>query len=176
MKHPILLILLIMSTPLIAQSQQPVNYKKSAWHLHAPAINPTDYFGVTLANGIIGLVTSPEPTRIKTIVLNGAFDTYGRGRVSNILQGFNFADVDLRVGGTQVNSSNVSDYSQTLDMQQAVFTSSFTYNNQVKATYTLRALRHLPYTALIDVEVTATDTASIYLAHQMQAPDILRAR
>ncbi|WP_445422159.1 hypothetical protein [Arsenicibacter rosenii] len=58
-----------------------------AWQIEAKDINPARYFGITVANGMIGLVSSPEPMKVKDVVLNGAFDTYGRGRVSNILTG-----------------------------------------------------------------------------------------
>ena len=61
----------------IAQDQSP-----DTWTIHADSIDPAHYFGVTVANGMIGLVSSTDPFRAKDIVLNGAFDLYGRGRVS----------------------------------------------------------------------------------------------
>ena len=70
-----------------------------AWHIVADNINPANYFGNTVANGMIGLVSSPEPMRVKDVVLNGAYDNYGRGPVSNILKGFNFMNMNLDVDG-----------------------------------------------------------------------------
>ena len=56
------------------------------WHLNARQIDPSHYFGITVANGMIGLVSSPEPMKVKDVVLNRAYDNYLRGRVSNILK------------------------------------------------------------------------------------------
>ncbi|MEZ4894274.1 MAG: hypothetical protein R2778_14820 [Saprospiraceae bacterium] len=80
-----------------AQAQQNV------WHLVADDINPDNYFGITVANGMIGLVSSPEPMKVKDVVLNGAYDNYLRGRVSNILKGFNFMNMNLDVDGRRIS-------------------------------------------------------------------------
>ncbi len=56
------------------------------WLVKANTIDPTNYYGETVANGMIGIVSSAEPFKTKDVVLNGAFDLYGRGRVSNILK------------------------------------------------------------------------------------------
>ncbi len=67
---------------------------------------------------MIGLVSSPEPMKVKDVVLNGAFDTYGRGRVSNILKVFNFANMNLEVDGQRIGPKNISKYQQTLNMSR----------------------------------------------------------
>jgi len=54
-----------------------------AWVLRADPVDPAKYYGVTVANGMLGLVSSTEPLQVKTVVLAGAYDQYGRGRVSN---------------------------------------------------------------------------------------------
>ena len=58
----------------------------STWHVEAKDIDPNNYYGVTCANGVIGLVSSPEPMQVKDVVMNGVYDYYQRGRVSNILK------------------------------------------------------------------------------------------
>ena len=78
------------------------------WTIVARDINPARYHGVTVANGMIGLVSSPDPMKIKDVVLNGAFDTYGRGRVDNILKGFNFMNINLDVDGQRIGAANVT--------------------------------------------------------------------
>ncbi len=55
------------------------------WKITADKINPADYYGITVANGMIGIVSSPEPFKIKNVVLAGTYDLYGRGRVSNFI-------------------------------------------------------------------------------------------
>jgi len=55
-------------------------FAQDAWKIKADKIDPTNYYGVTVANGMIGVVSSPEPFKIKDVVLAGAYDLYGRGR------------------------------------------------------------------------------------------------
>ena len=63
------------------------------WKITASNYNPTEYYGVTVANGMIGIVSSPEPFKVKDVVLAGAYDLYGRGRVSNFLRSFNLLNM-----------------------------------------------------------------------------------
>src|SRR5580700_5293322 len=101
------------------------------WTIHADSIDPAHYFGVTVANGMIGLVSSAEPFRVKDIVLNGAFDLYGRGRVSNILKTFNFINLDLDIDGNRIGKfSQVSRLRQVLDMKNACLTTTFDYQDK----------------------------------------------
>ena len=69
------------------------------WIIAANKIDPNNYYGVTVANGMIGVVSSAEPFKVKDVVLAGAYDLYGRGRVSNFLKSFNLLNMDLEVDG-----------------------------------------------------------------------------
>src|SRR5688572_28578558 len=62
---------------------------QDAWTVESASINPDKYYGVTVANGMVGIVSSAEPLKVKDVVLNGVYDYYQRGRVSNILKTFN---------------------------------------------------------------------------------------
>jgi hypothetical protein len=75
---------------------------QSPWHITAQDIDPNNYFGITVANGMVGLVSSPEPMKVQDVVLNGVYDYYQRGRVSNILKTFNHMNLDLDVDGRRV--------------------------------------------------------------------------
>ena len=70
-----LLLSLLFRLPLAAQAPDP-------WRITANKVDPGNYYGVTVANGMIGLVSSPVPFQLKNVVLAGAYDQYGRGRVS----------------------------------------------------------------------------------------------
>ena len=59
------------------------------WKITATNINPANYYGITVANGMLGIVSSPEAFKVKDVVLAGAYDLYGRGRVSNFIRSFN---------------------------------------------------------------------------------------
>lgn len=152
---------------------QPQN-EQPGWIKTVDDIDPGNYYGVTVANGMIGLVSSAEPLKMEETVLNGVYDYYGRGRVSNILKGFNFSDMTLDVDGERISGQNVSNLSQRLDMKRAAITTRFDFRDKVTVRYTVRALRHLPFTSLIDLEITARENVEIAPANEMTAPDILR--
>src|SRR3712207_2523639 len=87
------------------------------WTITADKINPSDYYGVTVANGMIGIVSSPNVFRCKDVVLNGAYDQYGRGRVSNFLQSFNLVNMNMDIDGKRVTNADASNMKQVLDMK-----------------------------------------------------------
>ncbi len=150
-------------------------FSQDTWTIKASSIDPANYFGETVANGMIGIVSSPDPFKVKDIVLNGAFDQYGRGRVSNILKTFNFVNMYLDIDGNRIeNFSQVQNMQQVLDMKHASFTTSFDYGDKATVSYTYYALRQLPYTALVDVTIVAKKNIEITPASVMQAPDMLR--
>ncbi|MDX1666417.1 MAG: glycoside hydrolase family 65 protein, partial [Saprospiraceae bacterium] len=146
----------------------------STWQVEARDIDPSNYFGVTCANGMIGLVSSPDPMKVSDVVLNGVYDYYQRGRVSNILKTFNHVNMDLDVDGRRVNPGNISDYAQTLDMKTATLSTTFEVAGKVKVDHRMMALRHLPYTAMVIVEITALQNVSITAISEIHAPDHLR--
>jgi hypothetical protein len=67
MKKYLLAILLFSLTESFAQSVD-------AWKITAPNIDQNNYYGVTVANGMIGIISSPEPFKVKDVVLAGAYD------------------------------------------------------------------------------------------------------
>lgn len=163
------LVLTVLGLP--ALHAQPDN---PAWQIVAQTINPANYYGITVANGMVGLVSSPEPMKVKDVVLNGAFDTYGRGRVSNILKVFNFANMNLDVDGQRLGPRDISNYRQTLDMQKAALTTTFDYKDKVSIRQTMMALRHLPFSELTTVEITAKKDCEIMPMSVIESPENLK--
>jgi len=144
------------------------------WKINADKIDPSDYYGVTVANGMIGIVSAPEPFKVKDVVLAGAYDLYGRGRVSNFLRSFNLLNGYLEIDGKRIDAKNTTHLQQSLDMHHAGFTASFDYGDKATVTYTYYSLRHLPFTVLMDVTITAKKNISIIAASVMEAPDALK--
>ena len=167
MKKASILILIFSSLLLISNAQDP-------WKISAPKIDPSNYYGITVANGMIGIVSSPEPFKVKDVVLAGAYDLYGRGRVSNFLKSFNLLNMYLEVDGKRIDGKAASDMHQELDMKKASFTNTFDYGDKASVTYTYYSLRHLPFTVLMDVTITAKKDISITNASIMEAPDALK--
>ena len=144
------------------------------WKITASSINPSKYYGVTVANGMIGIVSSPEPFRVKDVVLAGAYDLYGRGRVSNFLRSFNLLNMYLDIDGRRVDAKGVSNMKQELNMRSASFTTSFDYGDKASVSYTYYSLRHLPFTVLMDINITAKKDITLGGSSVMEAPDALK--
>ncbi len=144
------------------------------WKIKANKINPSDYYGITVANGMIGIVSSPEPFKVKDVVLAGAYDLYGRGRVSNFLRSFNLLNAYVEIDGKRMDANNTANFNQVLDMHHASFTASFNYLDKATISYTYYSLRQLPYTVLMDVTITAKKDIVIGAASVMEAPDALK--
>jgi len=129
--------------------------KPDSWKISTNKIDPSNYYGITVANGMIGIVSSPEPFKVKDVVLAGAYDQYGRGRVSNFLRSFNLLNMQLDIDGKRIAASDVSNMQQELDMNHASFTTSFSYSDKAIVSYTYYSLRQLPFTVLMDISITA---------------------
>ncbi|WP_245901680.1 glycoside hydrolase family 65 protein [Chitinophaga ginsengisoli] len=150
------------------------SFGQDKWKINAEKIDASNYYGLTAANGMIGIVSSPEPFKVKDVVLAGAYDLYGRGRVSNFLKSFNLLNMYLEVDGKRVDAKSVSNFRQSLDMQHGGFSTSFDYTDKAAVTTSYYALRHLPFTVLMDVAITAKKDIAITGASVMEAPDALR--
>jgi protein-glucosylgalactosylhydroxylysine glucosidase len=149
-------------------------FAQDAWKIKADKIDPNNYYGITVANGMIGIVSAPEPFKVKDVVLAGAYDLYGRGRVSNFLKSFNLLNMYLEIDGKRIDGKSASGMVQELDMHKASFTTSFDYGDKATVTYTYYSLRHLPFTVLMDISITAKKEINITGASVMEVPDALK--
>ncbi len=145
------------------QSQTP-------WEVVADDIDPSNYYGVTVANGVIGIVSSAEPMKISDVVLNGTYDYYQRGRVSNILKTFNHLNMNLDIDRQRIEPKDIKNYKQTLNMKTAALETTFTALDKAEVKTSMMALRHLPYSAMINVEIKATKDILITPMSVIEAP------
>lgn len=144
------------------------------WLIKADKIDPQNYYGISIANGIIGVTSAPEPFKVKSTVLAGAYDSYGRGRVSNFINSINLLNLSFSVNGQNVSEKNIQRFNQELNMKKGSFNSSFDFGTKASVSYTYYALRHLPYSVMLDVTVTAHEDLEISVAGIMESPDALR--
>jgi trehalose/maltose hydrolase-like predicted phosphorylase len=144
------------------------------WKLEAKNWDTKNYYGVTVANGMVGIVSAQEPFKVKDVVLAGAYDLYGRGRVSNFLRSFNLLNMQVSINGEQINANNTQNIVQSLDMKNASFTTSFEMGDKATVSYTYYSLRQLPFTVLMDVTITAKKDIDLGAASVMEAPDALK--
>ncbi len=151
-----------------------IAFSQDPWKISVSKVDPNNYYGVTVANGMIGIVSSPEPFRVKDVVLAGAYDLYGRGRVSNFLRSFNLLNMYLEIDGKRIDGKSIANMKQELNMRQAGFTTSFDQGDKATVSYTYYSLRHLPFTVLMDITITAKKDININSASVMEAPDALK--
>lgn len=156
-------------TPAVSEAQS-----IDPWRIKAEKIDPSNYYGITVANGMIGIVSAPEPFKVKNVVLAGAYDLYGRGRVSNFLNSFNLLNMYLEIDGRRIDAKSINNFKQELDIQHAALTTTFDYADKATIKYTYYSLRQLPFTVLMDVSVMAKQAINITSASVMEAPDALK--
>ncbi|MCI4670727.1 MAG: glycoside hydrolase family 65 protein [Bacteroidia bacterium] len=148
--------------------------KADPWIVTAKNYEESPYFGITVANGMIGLVSAPEPMQSSAVVLNGIYDNYQRGRVSNILQVFDPVSLEMEIDGELVTRTKMKEYSQSLDMKKAELITQFSFQGKVEVSHELMALRQLPHTALALVNIKANKDIKIKSRSLIKSPDHLR--
>lgn len=146
---------------------------QSDWTITADQIDPAEYYGVTVANGVIGLVSSPEPMKVKDVVLNGTYDYYQRGRVSNVLKVFNHVNMNLDIDRHRISRSNIKNYHQSLNMKSASLVTTFDVEDKAKVKTEMMALRHLPYSSMNIVTIKALKDVLITPMSVIEAPNHL---
>jgi trehalose/maltose hydrolase-like predicted phosphorylase len=145
------------------------NKTNLGWKITAKTHDP--YVGITMANGRIGLLPSADLFKVKSIILNNVFDRSEEGGVSKILEGINFANLNLEIDGDKLNLSKVSNWQQTLNMKEASFTTSFNYKDKAKISYTIYALRQLAFTGMITVNIKALQPINIKASGLIATPE-----
>ena len=140
----------------------------SSWHITAN--DTSNYAGITLANGRIGLLASKEPFKVKSIILNNVFDKESVQGVSRIMKGINFANIDLSIDGVEIDETNISNWKQVLNMKEASLTTSFDYRKKAKISYTIYALRGMPYSGFIKVNIESLENIKVLVAGKILCP------
>lgn len=147
--------------------------KQSPWHIVADQIDPNHYYGVTLANGMVGMVSSPNALQVNEVILNGVYDYYQRGRVSNILKTFSHMNMHLEINNRRIGPKDVKDYRQTLNMKEAALETRYIIPQKAQVRQQLFALRNLPFSSMAIVEITALSDINIRPINYIEAPDHL---
>lgn len=145
-----------------------IHAQHDEWHI--TTTDRSNYTGVAMANGRIGMLTSEKPLEIKHIVLNNVYDLDPVLHVSQVLHGMNFGKLDLYIDEEKITDKNISDWKQTIDMKEASFTTYFTYRDKARISCTIYALRHLQYTGYIDVNIEAFSDIEIKVVGKIEIP------
>lgn len=140
------------------------------WQLHAVDIQ-APYAPAPMANGCIGILPQKEPFAVEHVMLNHVFDAASPHIVSRVMRGINPFCLSMKIDNIKVDTSNISDWQQTIDMRRAVHQTSFHTLEKADVSYELCALRNLPYAGLIRVTVQACKDMLLEVRSGMGIPD-----
>lgn len=140
------------------------------WQLHAVDIQ-APYAPAPMANGCIGILPQKEPFAVEHVMLNHVFDAASPHVVSRVMRGINPFCLSMKIDNKKVDTSNISDWQQMIDMRRAVHQTSFHTLEKADVSYELCALRNLPYAGLIRVTVQACKDMLLEVRSGMGIPD-----
>jgi len=140
----------------------------SPWHI--TATDTSNYVGITLANGRIGLLPSKKPFTVSSIILNNVYDKGSAQGVSRVLRGINFANIDISVDGVKVDETNISDWKQVLNLKEASLTTTFDFRKKAKIAYTIYALRGMPYAGIMEVSIKSLKDITVNVTGKILTP------
>lgn len=144
--------------------------EKDLWQLRTSDFH-ADYVGAPVANGGIGILPWKEPFSVQHVILNHVFDTDGLHGVSRVLKGINPFLLTLAIDGNQIDTGNISAWQQTIDMKEATHNSRFIADGKAEISYSICALRNMPYAGLIRVEIKALSPLSLKVTNRMEIPE-----
>ncbi len=145
--------------------------KSDEWNLAANS--RTNYFGVTMANGQIGIVTNDTPLTTKEIILNGVYEASPENGISRIVRGIEFLNLRMTLNNQQIKSDNIDNWSQVVSMKEGTSTTSFSFKDLATINYTILANRANPFSAMAVVEITPKKDIDITANNYMVVPDEL---
>ncbi len=152
---------LLMGVSILAQ--------EDGWSISSKKVEK--YTGIVTANGRIGILPEDKPFQTKSIILNNVYDKESPLGVSRILLGMNFANLEVEIDDEKITEENVSNWQQTLNMKTAGFTTSFTFKDKAKVSYTIYALRNVQYSGYIDVQIEPLKNIDVKATGIISTPD-----
>lgn len=161
---------LLLGMALLTISASVASTDPNGWQLVATEPD-APYVGAAMANGCIGILPWKEPFSVRNVVLNHVFDTDGEGGVSKVLTGINPFLLEMQIDGHNVTLSDCDQWQQTIDMKEATHTTTFTVGNKIRVKYTLCALRNVPYSGAVRVEMEALMGVDFKVVNRMKVPD-----
>ncbi|MCM1151001.1 MAG: glycoside hydrolase family 65 protein [Alistipes sp.] len=169
MKTSILLRLSIVGVAISLLSPLRAAEPDAGWQVVATSY-ADPYHGVTLGNGGIGILPWREPFSIRHVMLNHVFDADAEHGISRLLPGLDPFVLHVGIDGCDVAAMPLSEWSQRLDMREAVLRTEFVAGGKARIRYDIRALRSMPYAGLVRVEVEALDNIRLSVGNTTRVP------
>ncbi|WP_299120004.1 glycoside hydrolase family 65 protein [uncultured Winogradskyella sp.] len=131
----------------------------------------TNYTGIAVANGHLGILPSEKLFKTEQIILNNVYDKESPLGVSRILKGINFQNINIEIDGEIITQETVSNWNQTLDMKNARFITRFDYKDIASIEYTMYALRNVAYSGYLDIKITAKKNIVVKATASIETPE-----
>ncbi|WP_395043317.1 glycosyl hydrolase family 95 catalytic domain-containing protein [Flavobacterium sp.] len=165
-KIKILVAFVLVSSSIFSQT------KSDEWNL--VATSRENYFGATMANGQIGIVTDDTPLKTKEIILDGVYEASPENGISRIVRGIEFLNLHLYINSQEIKSDNIENWSQVISMKEGISTTSFSFKDLAKINYSILANRAIPFSAMAIVEITPLKDIEILANNYMIVPEELK--
>lgn len=157
----------------VAEIQAKTDVKTSAgdgWTLETSDYNG-EYTGAPVANGVIGILPWREPFSVRHVMLNHVFENSPTAGINTVVKGINPFHVRMWVNGTRIRPNNISDWHQKIDMRRAIHTTSFVADGRLDVSYSIIALRNMPYSAMMRINLKALNDVKVDLTAVMDVPE-----
>ncbi|NDP27177.1 MAG: glycoside hydrolase family 65 protein [Flavobacterium sp.] len=137
------------------------------------AIDTTNYTPAYLGNGIIGFKSLKSGLGAERVVINGLYDRSAIGDNVRLINYFNPMNLNLTFKDKSdlEFGSKVSNWQQSLNLKEAILTTSYSYGGILNVKSEMLALRNLPMTTMGIYEFTALADTEFTIKNVMKMPD-----
>ena len=134
------------------------------WIVHTVDYDATEYYGIAMANGRLGILPGKEPFSVKEVMQNQVFAYDHSVGVNAVVKAPVPFKVSMCVDG--IMDWKVSDWSQTIDMRRAEHRTCFIADEKVKVDYRIIAFRDNPDCLLMEINAKALKPCTIVFSNR----------
>jgi protein-glucosylgalactosylhydroxylysine glucosidase len=136
------------------------------------ATDTANYHHCFLGNGIVGIRTHKSGLKTNEIYLNGLYDSKPGGypTLTNYYKPLDIS-VAIKGIGTIALDRNVSNWSQMIQLKEAILYTNYQYANKLKLKCRMAALRNNPTCTINSVEFEALNDVELTVSNAINLPD-----
>jgi trehalose/maltose hydrolase-like predicted phosphorylase len=98
------------------------------------------------------------------------FELNDKSGVNCTVRGINPFNIIMTVDGQKIDAKNMADWNQQINMREATHNTTFTADGKVKVSYSIAALRNMPYAAIFNIKLKALKNTEIEFSNAMTVP------
>ena len=85
-------------------------FAQDPWQVSADIRQGMDYYGESVANGMIGMVSDVRPLRNSRVILGGVYDRTAKDNIDSYFDNIRFMDMTLKADGESLDSGVLTGY------------------------------------------------------------------